>query len=1536
MKYQPDQSIVDYNDWDLATSSVITGDFTTDSLKYGFGPTSLRAESDTRYGVAFLEHDPASSSNPKVSGTIHLEETGDGLKIDYEIRGLYDGLHGFHIHEYGDLTDGCTSACAHFNPDNTTHGGLTSDVRHMGDLGNISSKNRVSKGSLFLPKAKLDGSKYGVLGRMMIVHADEDDLGQGGNEESLKTGNAGKRLACGVIGLAEPPSKTFNSEAFDWLPAGNWVDLGYDNAPTAEELKSQIEAGDHDDPYGNLGCPNCGNVDLFWNKTTSKGKTFRCLSCEWSDNYETVKSQGDITLQKFGLTVDCPLCGETISAYNRASIDSHFRKHKKEAAEASEPKVSEADFIVMEPNNPAGGWYDRRDESVTINLSNQGLRKEFLEDNYDGLFNILAHEYGHKVTLEDIYGFDMSHSEFQKYAFSGELQYNIEFAAFMVETNGDFNRSRILAIVHPACVAWILSNLRSDSERRISDQTLDDYFSTLDLENNMDIVKQAKRVAKHPEINESHKEWLQHFIRYVETGTSSESKVSEAEWDMTINWNSRCPKCGKAADNPVRTKEYDGYVRTTYYCDCDVGQPDPDFENRFIREYLRWFDSYGRLDPNQVLYGHTMVSPPCMGHSDLFPGELDFIGYDIEEIEHIEKMLERNRGLRVSLPRPEPEQTLGPEDVWLEVYSKPGENPLHADGDAGESTCSKCVEKLMSGATYSRGYRPKAMIRWSDWKKGDWDKTVELTSVSKAENEWQEEIEWNEKSKKKTEPEWEDVEWESETRRCCECHTTEGLTTIQAGTFCYDCLPINLGADSTEDNDFACTDYIIDEIKRIWYSPAQKDIKHWVEHNMAGDGLLAYSEGFDLPDGSELDEDTTKDEYFERMFDIFLERFEHGSWMYSDDKHGIMIQGDRVLYVPVGTPVNVDSLGNWENRTGDQYGVYGDKITSWLWSPEIYAGVIFGHEDIDHMTGVEGKDFDRIVLTVWVPWEAVDWASTIAFNISSHWQENELCIMDKEPVYELNFSRNEVDEASLDKAMNAEDDYWAGSVAKAIVNEMGDDYYDEDLHEYNCVHFAQEMSEYLAQDGIPHEIQSIAGYGGEVAHAWVYVPSEKEYYDAWTPYGVSDWKDLGFWETLDYTPEWLEQQTPESFEAEDNYDSTYGKAQAKIRRKLKNKIKKQAIMGTKAGQWSARKSQELKRQYEAACSKKGLQPYKGSKTKKQQDLSDWSKQKWKTASGKKSSTTGEPYFPAKAVAALKQKNLYAKAKRQKQAATKAGKQNARYSDDIRAVVKQYRAETFEDMPVPTQAVLNWITRPLILTNPVVNRFMQFPLEPVRCIYCGSEDITTDGLDGDGEGTVTTDVTCEAAGCGAIWRDYFRFVNTEVIVPSSIVPPAAAAAAEGALHDEQLEIEIEGIDETYGLIPSDPEMLSFAESAVSQYQSRTDLPETFQLHTKPHFVFVSADAFGRSSHVARFRSQTASHIPIIMLSSDAIRESADQYGVPLETAVATTVWHELGHVLCELWDMEEIYPFDNSNQEEEFAESIAESMYFQEPFQNPVV
>ena len=124
------------------------------------------------------------------------------VKVNYNISGLSDGKHGFHIHEYGDLTDGCMSSCAHFNPFNTIHGGRKSKIRHVGDLGNIKSKNNVAKGSFYDDMISLDvKSICNIIGRAIVVHEDEDDLGLGGDKESLKTGNAGKRLACGIIGL---------------------------------------------------------------------------------------------------------------------------------------------------------------------------------------------------------------------------------------------------------------------------------------------------------------------------------------------------------------------------------------------------------------------------------------------------------------------------------------------------------------------------------------------------------------------------------------------------------------------------------------------------------------------------------------------------------------------------------------------------------------------------------------------------------------------------------------------------------------------------------------------------------------------------------------------------------------------------------------------------------------------------------------------------------------------------------------------------------------------------------------------------------------------------------------------------------------------------------------------------------------------------------------------------------------------------------------------------------------------------------------
>ena len=160
---------------------------------------------EIKKGIAVLEPNMHS-----ISGIIRFSEESDKkrMKISYDIKGLKDGDHGFHIHEYGDLTNGCTSAGPHFNPFHNVHGGLDSPStkRHLGDLGNITAKDGKSKGTLYAPYLTLVRGKTAILGRMIVVHADKDDLGLGegaAKKESLITGNSGERLTCGVIALSK-------------------------------------------------------------------------------------------------------------------------------------------------------------------------------------------------------------------------------------------------------------------------------------------------------------------------------------------------------------------------------------------------------------------------------------------------------------------------------------------------------------------------------------------------------------------------------------------------------------------------------------------------------------------------------------------------------------------------------------------------------------------------------------------------------------------------------------------------------------------------------------------------------------------------------------------------------------------------------------------------------------------------------------------------------------------------------------------------------------------------------------------------------------------------------------------------------------------------------------------------------------------------------------------------------------------------------------------------------------------------------------
>ena len=144
----------------------------------------------------------------KIKGTVKFfeYESDPFVAIEINLTGLKkNAFHGFHVHECGDLTNKCDSMCAHYNPYNKKHGCPGVKERHVGDLGNIHTDSNGNAKYIAVDNViKLSGKKANIIGRGLVIHADPDDCGMGDNEESSKTGNSGKRIACAVIGIASP------------------------------------------------------------------------------------------------------------------------------------------------------------------------------------------------------------------------------------------------------------------------------------------------------------------------------------------------------------------------------------------------------------------------------------------------------------------------------------------------------------------------------------------------------------------------------------------------------------------------------------------------------------------------------------------------------------------------------------------------------------------------------------------------------------------------------------------------------------------------------------------------------------------------------------------------------------------------------------------------------------------------------------------------------------------------------------------------------------------------------------------------------------------------------------------------------------------------------------------------------------------------------------------------------------------------------------------------------------------------------------
>jgi Cu-Zn family superoxide dismutase len=150
------------------------------------------SRSSIQEAVAFI-------ATEKIKGTVVFKQKDDIVRIIIDIKGLSKNhLHGFHIHETGDLREGCKSCCAHYNPENSDHGGL--DGGHAGDLGNITTDEH-GNCSMSIKTDKFIVDE--ILGRSIIIHEDEDDLGLGNHEDSKTTGHSGARIACSVIGISK-------------------------------------------------------------------------------------------------------------------------------------------------------------------------------------------------------------------------------------------------------------------------------------------------------------------------------------------------------------------------------------------------------------------------------------------------------------------------------------------------------------------------------------------------------------------------------------------------------------------------------------------------------------------------------------------------------------------------------------------------------------------------------------------------------------------------------------------------------------------------------------------------------------------------------------------------------------------------------------------------------------------------------------------------------------------------------------------------------------------------------------------------------------------------------------------------------------------------------------------------------------------------------------------------------------------------------------------------------------------------------------
>ena len=173
-----------------AAGMVLAGCAQMESMKMGSGaPMGM----DGARAVAVLQPTKGNST----SGQVVFTQTGNRVQVNAQVSGLApNSVHGFHVHEKGDCSSGDgNSAGGHFNPMGKPHGeGGGAGEHHTGDMPNLHADAYGNANASFaLSTMTVGGGPTDIIGKGLIVHANPDDY------KTQPTGNAGARLACGVI-----------------------------------------------------------------------------------------------------------------------------------------------------------------------------------------------------------------------------------------------------------------------------------------------------------------------------------------------------------------------------------------------------------------------------------------------------------------------------------------------------------------------------------------------------------------------------------------------------------------------------------------------------------------------------------------------------------------------------------------------------------------------------------------------------------------------------------------------------------------------------------------------------------------------------------------------------------------------------------------------------------------------------------------------------------------------------------------------------------------------------------------------------------------------------------------------------------------------------------------------------------------------------------------------------------------------------------------------------------------------------------------